>query len=107
MSLLSNAFKCIYESVRWEMSHGTICTNISFFSTTRKNTQKDSFMASGQHSRSAIAHYRTQRQQREVLFFSEMRVYQGMLPQRESQVLTLLVVPQGRLWEWILSTLKR
>lgn len=50
MSLLSSAFKCIYESVSWEMSHGTICTNISFFSTTRKNTQKDSFMASGQQA---------------------------------------------------------
>lgn len=54
-------------------------------------------MASGQHSRSAMAHYRTQRQQREVSFFSEMRVYKGMLPQRESQVLTLLVALQGRL----------
>ena len=40
-------------------------------------------------------------------FFSEMRVYQGVLPQRESQVLTLLVALQGRLSEWILSTLKR
>ena len=71
---------------------------VSFFSTTIKNTQKDSFMASGQHSKSALAHYRTQRQQREVsFFFSEMRVYKGMLPQRESQVLTMLVALQGRL----------
>ena len=91
-----SAFKCIYEPVSWELSHGTICTSASFSSTTRKIPRRTPswLLASTRDPRLPIRELKDIRNRYHP---SKMRVYE--LPQRESQVLTLLVALQGRLRE--------